>query len=152
MAVLRTGGCTCGAVRYTFAADKAFKPYACHCSDCHSRSGSAFTVQMFVPREDFVVSGELAEGINPLPSGTIALQYSCAKCLTRIYGDNPAFPFVTLRAGTLDDSQGLIPAVHLWTSSKQSWVVIPQDVPSYSTQPENALEWVMPLAPPQSAA
>lgn len=139
-------------MRYTIDADRAFKPYACHCKECQSRSGSAFVVQMLIPSEFLKIEGELLEGTNFTPKGAEVRQYACPKCLTRIYGANLSRPgLVTLRAGTLDDSHTLVPATHIWTQSKQPWVVIPDDVPSYETQPENPLEWVMPLAPPQQS-
>ena len=35
-----TGGCVCGAVRYTLKEGFRFLPYACHCSECQARTGS----------------------------------------------------------------------------------------------------------------
>jgi hypothetical protein len=35
---------------------------------------------------------------------------------------------VLLHAGTLDDSHSIVPAVHAFTSRKQSWVKLPDDV------------------------
>jgi hypothetical protein len=42
---------------------------------------------------------------------------------------------VSVKPGTLDDTSWLRPAVHLWTASKQPWVVIPEGVERYQTQP-----------------
>src|SRR3546814_14775313 len=39
-----TGGCFCGAVRYVLEEGFRFRPYACHCTDCQSRTGSAFKI------------------------------------------------------------------------------------------------------------
>lgn len=145
------GGCACGAVRYSAEQARMFKPYACHCSDCQTRSGGAFTVQIIVPPEALAIEGELIEGRSINPSGAEVRQYACKHCLTRIYGANLSRPgTVILRAGTLDASQAPVSAVHLWTRSKQAWVVIPEDVPSYPTQPENAMDWIAPLVPLQS--
>ena len=43
------GGCRCGAVRYKLALDTLPLTYACHCLDCQTWSGSAFSQQTFVP-------------------------------------------------------------------------------------------------------
>ena len=43
------GGCRCGAVRYTLALDDLPLTYACHCTDCQTWSGSAFSQQVLVP-------------------------------------------------------------------------------------------------------
>ena len=40
-----------------------------------------------------------------------------------------------VKAGTLDDTSGLVPQVHLWTRRKQPWVVIPEGAECYETQP-----------------
>jgi hypothetical protein len=37
-----------------------------------------------------------------------------------------------IRAGTLDRSNDLSVTAHIWTNSKQSWVTIPEGVPSWS--------------------
>ena len=44
-----TGGCRCGAVRYTLAVDALPKAYACHCHQCQKWTGSAFSLQALVP-------------------------------------------------------------------------------------------------------
>jgi len=43
----------------------------------------------------------------------------------------------------LDDTSWLVPTIHFWTRSKQSWVVIPDGVTRYETQPA-ALAWTSP--------
>ena len=55
------GGCACGKVRYVLRDTGGMQPYACHCRDCQTRSGSAFTVQMFVPKDSLKIDGYLAE-------------------------------------------------------------------------------------------
>jgi hypothetical protein len=42
---------------------------------------------------------------------------------------------VSVKPGTLDDTRWLKPEMHLWTSSKQPWVIIPKGVEAYETQP-----------------
>ncbi len=56
------GGCRCGAVRYTVKADKLPNTYACHCLDCQTWSGSAFSLQFIVPED--ALDGEPASRIS----------------------------------------------------------------------------------------
>jgi len=49
MAPPYTGGCVCGATRYRLTAEP-LTLYACHCTDCQKRSGSAFGLSMWVHR------------------------------------------------------------------------------------------------------
>lgn len=142
------GGCLCGAVRYTLAGNVRFNAYACHCTDCQTRSGSAFGIQLGAMLVDLTVTGDLVEGHYSQPSGARATIVACAKCLTRIYAANDQRPgFVNLRAGILDNSREAVPAFHLWVTSKQAWIVIPDDVPSLATQPASPDEWLTLLAP-----
>ncbi len=45
-----TGGCACGAIRYEITA-MPYLLYACHCTECQRRSGSAFALNMPVATE-----------------------------------------------------------------------------------------------------
>jgi hypothetical protein len=143
-----TGGCLCGKVRYQVVQTMRFQSYACHCTDCQTRSGSSFGIQQSVLAADLTVQGELLRGEHVQPSGAVAGIFACKACLTRIYTDNDRRPgIVNLRAGTLDNSGSLVPAAHLWVKSKQPWVVIPEDAIVLDTQPEDQAGWVAILRP-----
>ena len=143
MAEVLTGGCLCGAVRYTVTQTMRFRSYACHCTDCQTRSGSAFGIQQSVLTGDLQVEGELLRGEHVQPSGAAAGIYACKACLTRIYTDNDRRPGIAnLRAGTLDNSRDMVPAAHLWVSSKLPWVAIPDDAIALDRQPEDQAGWL----------
>lgn len=138
-----TGGCLCGKVRYRVEQTMRFQSYACHCTDCQTRSGSAFGIQLAVLAQDMSLEGELLRGEHVQPSGAVAGIFACKVCLTRIYTDNDRRPgIVNLRAGTLDDSAALVPASHLWVSSKLRWVVIPEDAMVMEGQPQDYAGWL----------
>ena len=65
------GGCTCGAVRYSVKPGFRFKLYACHCTDCQTRTGSAFGLQLAVFPADISVSGDTTCGEYSAPSGAL---------------------------------------------------------------------------------
>jgi hypothetical protein len=54
---------------------------------------------------------------------------------------------LVMRAGTLDDSQHIIPKFHLWVRSKQFWVTIPAAAIRFDTQIETPAEWMQLLLP-----
>ena len=54
---------------------------------------------------------------------------------------------VTIRAGTLDDSKRIVPKFHLWISSKQPWVTVPDGVVALDQQPASTEEWMRLLSP-----
>ena len=143
-----TGGCLCGQARYTVRTTMRFQTYACHCKDCQTRTGSAFGLQLAVLAGDLTIDGEVIEGSHVQPSGATARIIACCQCPTRLYTTNDRRPrIVNLRAGTLDNSTSLVPGFHLWVSSKQPWIVIPDDVPALETQPRDPAEWQRLLRP-----
>lgn len=128
------GGCRCGAVRYRIALDKLPNVYACHCLDCQTWSGSAFSLQFFVPEDALEVIGTPYLYERPSDDGErISRQRGCATCITRVYNTNTRRPgFAVVRAGTLDASDVLSIVAHIWTKRKLAGIDIPKDVPSWS--------------------
>lgn len=121
------GGCRCGAVRYTLALEDLPLTYACHCTDCQTWSGSAFSQQVLVPEQALAVTGPITVFELTSPSGRVSRQRMCEVCHTRIFNTNSARPGVAvIRAGTLDRSNELVVTAHIWTRSKQSWFELPE--------------------------
>jgi hypothetical protein len=127
------GACRCGAVRYTLALDALPRTYACHCRDCQTWTGSAFSQQTFVPEAALDASGPLDVYALTTPSGNTSLQRMCAVCHTRIYNTTTARPgVVVVRAGTLERSDELEVVAHIWVKRKQPWLQLPEAVPAWS--------------------
>ena len=126
------GGCRCGAVRYKLALDALPPTYACHCLDCQTWSGSAFSQQTFVPEAALAVTGAVVVYEFTTPSGNTSTQRMCAVCHARIYNTNSARPSVAVvRAGTLDRSSGLRVVAHIWVKRKQPWLTLEDGVPTW---------------------
>jgi hypothetical protein len=131
-----TGGCQCGNIRYEVAGTPK-QLVVCHCSDCQRQSGSAFGMTLAVDEADFrLVRGELRTFTTKSDMGRKKLGAFCPDCGTRIY-HKPEWRkgSVSVKPGTLDDTRGLTPDVHLWTRSKQAWVTVPEGVTAYEKQP-----------------
>lgn len=137
------GGCGCGQVRFTINAPQTPVVYACHCTDCQTQSGSAFALQMPVFEAMLSVTGELISGERTQPSGAIGKIFACSKCLVRIYSKNSTRAgMATIKAGTLDDGQQIVPKFHLWTRSKQAWITLQEDAVTLNEQPASTEEWM----------
>lgn len=138
-----TGGCLCRAVRYTLHEGFRLNAYACHCTDCQSRTGSAFSEHMLFALADLEIDGEIDVGEFDQPSGAHSRIYGCARCKARIYAVNSTTEgMASLRCGTLDDSSSFVPAAHVWVKSKQRWIVLPADARTLEEQPRSAAEWM----------
>jgi len=128
------GGCRCGRIRYRVATAKLPNAYACHCRDCQTWSGSAFSLQFIVPEADLKVDGEPSIfEITSADGARVSRQRACPTCFTRVHNTNTARPgLAVVRAGTLDRSDELKIVAHIWTKRKMKGIDIPADVPSWS--------------------
>ena len=133
----RTGGCSCGLVRYTFTGEPR-QLIACHCTQCQRRYSTAFGMSLFLDIDALnITQGELKEYVRTADSGRAVVLGFCPECGTQIYA-KPKWraDTIVIKAGTLDDTKQLKPDLHIWTSSKQDWVIIPEGVPAYPQQPD----------------
>lgn len=126
------GGCTCGAVRYRLNAKPLFV-HCCHCSWCQRESGSAFAVNAMIEASQVaVLKGTPAQKKLPSASGKGQVFWRCPDCGVAVWsnyaGAGPAIHFI--RVGTLDDPSRAPPDIHIYTSTKQPWVGLPDSVPA----------------------
>jgi hypothetical protein len=135
---LQTGGCHCRALRYAIS-QPPLGVYVCHCTDCQSLSGAAFAMGVVIPAAAFTFTGSPRLVRRVLGSGTISTRWICPECGVWICGgsklDAVAPEKRVVRGGTLDDTSWLKPTTHYWTRSAQPWVIFPQGVTIYETQP-----------------
>jgi hypothetical protein len=137
MALILEGGCRCGLVRYQAQVDRLPNVYACHCRDCQTWSGSAFSLQFLLPEDRLRLLGEpqIYERTSP-ESGRTSRQRGCAVCFTRVFNSNSVRPgLIAVRAGSLDRSDELRVVAHIWTRRKMAGIVIPEGVPSWPETP-----------------
>ena len=127
------GGCSCGQVRYRVTERPLFVN-CCHCTWCQRQSGSAFAINAMIESDQIKLLAGTPEGIEvPTPSGKGQTIMRCPNCKIAVWGhyggagDNLAF----LRVGSLDDATVLEPDVHIYTSTKQPWVTLPEGKPSF---------------------
>ena len=144
-----TGGCTCRAVRYRLERPPLFVN-CCHCRYCQRETGAAFAINASIETGAITSLGAAPEAVDiPTESGKGQRIMRCPKCRIAVWGHylaiGEAISFV--RVGTLDDPDRLPPDLHLFTESKQPWVVLPKTTRAveryYNRQkywPESSLE------------
>src|SRR4051794_35664527 len=135
-----TGGCSCGTIRYEIASFPLLL-YTCNCTDCQTRSGSAFALNMPVIARDFrLLQGAPKAWHSTSPRGVAVTSWFCADCGARLYGERRGRDEIAnVRAGTLDDTAWLLPVAHFFTRSisAQSWVQPAAGARCFETQPDN---------------
>jgi hypothetical protein len=136
MSDVHQGGCQCGAVRYRIDGEPVTTA-ACHCRDCQMQSGSAFGMSMILSENQFAIAkGEPKRFTKTADSGVKIDCVFCDQCGTRICHVPQGKETVNVKPGTLDDTSWFSPSVHVWTRSKQPWVVIPEGAACLETQPQ----------------
>ena len=126
------GGCSCGHIRYKLQGNP-FVVHCCHCRWCQCQTGSAFTVNALYKSTNVELLNGVPQRISmPSPSGNGQTIARCPKCEVAVWsnyfmgGIKEGIRFI--RVGTLDCPDLLPPDVHIFTKSKQPWVIIPSDV------------------------
>jgi len=126
------GGCTCRFVRYRMATKPLFV-HCCHCRWCQRESGASFALNAMIEADRVqLLQGEIEIVDTPSNSGKGQKVSRCPRCRIAVWsnyaGGGDAIRFV--RVGTLDAPDLLPPDVHIFTASKQPWVVLPPDTPA----------------------
>ncbi len=90
---------------------------------------------------DFAITDGKPELITmTLDSGAEFGSYACPSCRTYLFHTHSGYAGIIMpTAGTLDDTSWVVPKAHIYTKSKQSWVQIPEDIPTFTEmyEPEN---------------
>jgi hypothetical protein len=137
------GGCTCRHVRYRMATHPLFV-HCCHCRWCQRETGASFALNAMIESDRLELThGDVDIVATPSNSGKGQKIVRCPKCRVAVWsyyaGAGDALSFV--RVGTLDEPDRLPPDIHIFTASKQPWVVIPAGVPAVPEYYKAAERW-----------
>ena len=126
------GGCTCRFVRYRLKTPPLWVN-CCHCTWCQRETGSAFAINALIEADRVeVTAGEVDVVNTPSNSGKGQKIARCPRCRVALWsnyagaGDKVRF----VRVGTLDDPARCPPNIHIFTTTKQPWVVLPPGLPA----------------------
>ncbi len=143
------GGCDCRHIRYRMQTAPLFV-HCCHCRWCQRETGTAFALNALIETDRVSPLGAEPELIDtPSQSGRGQKIARCPHCRIAVWSHYAgAGPFVRfVRVGTLDAPDNLHPDIHIFTSSKQPWVILPPDTPAMSEYYDAQQYW-----PPESLA
>jgi hypothetical protein len=107
--------------------------HCCHCRWCQRESGAAFALNAMIEADRVaLLEGEVEVVVTPSASGKGQRISRCPRCRVALWsnyaGAGDAIHFV--RVGTLDEPDRLSPDVHIFTASKQPWVVLAPHIPA----------------------
>jgi hypothetical protein len=117
-----SGGCACGAVRYT-CTERPLAQLICHCRDCQRASGSAFAACLIFPSDRLQFTGRQPKSYSVTSnSGRTMRRLYCAECGSPLGITRPETPLVQfVQAGSLDDPSIFSPTCEVWVSRANSW-------------------------------
>ncbi len=127
------GGCTCGEVRYRLTRSPMVV-HCCHCRWCQRETGTAFALNAMIETSCVsLLSGQPELVETPSNSGNGQQIARCPNCHIAVWshyaGAGALLCFI--RVGTLDNPDAFPPDIHIYTASKQPWVILPPDKPAF---------------------
>jgi hypothetical protein len=137
------GGCDCRGVRYRMLTPPLFV-HCCHCRWCQRETGASFALNAMIESDRVeLIAGDVDLVDTPSNSGKGQRIARCPRCRIALWshysGAGDAVKFV--RVGTLDDPDRLPPDIHIFTASKQPWVVLPEGTPAVEEYYDRAKHW-----------
>jgi hypothetical protein len=143
------GGCACGGIRYRATRDPMIV-HGCHCRWCQRETGSALAINALIESDALtVLKGTPALSTIPSQSGKGQTLARCPDCGVTLWSHYAGLGRVLafLRVGTLDDPDAFPPDIHIYTASKQPWLILPEDRPAFAEYYRRSAVW-----PPASVA
>lgn len=135
------GGCTCRQVRYRMTSNPLIV-HCCHCRWCQRETGSAFVINAMIEADRVaLLTGEVEIIDTPSDSGNGQRISRCPICHVAVWSNYSSDAIHCVRVGTLDEPDRLPPDIHIYTASKQPWVVLPPDIPVVEEYYETADMW-----------
>ncbi len=107
--------------------------HCCHCRWCQRESGASFALNAVIEADRvLLLQGEPQLVNTPSLSGKGQKVARCPACRIALWsnyaGGGDLVRFV--RVGTLDEPDRLPPDIHIYTESKQPWVVLGPETPA----------------------
>jgi len=141
------GKCTCGEVRYRMTSRPMFV-HCCHCTWCQRETGTAFALNALIETDRVeLIAGEPEVVDTPSNSGKGQKITRCPRCRIALWSNYGGAGDVVrfIRVGTLIDAGRFPPDIHIFTSTKQPWVVIPPGMTAVAEYYDSKQLW-----PPES--
>lgn len=118
--------------------------HCCHCTWCQRETGTAFALNAMIEADRVeLLRGEVEVVTTPSLSGKGQKISRCPTCRVALWsnyaGAGDAVRFV--RVGTLDEAGRFPPDIHIFTSTKLPWVVLPQGAPAVAEFYRTSERW-----------
>lgn len=135
-AILFTGGCQCGAVRYALHG-ALNKPSICHCRMCQKAFGAFYAPLAGVPLSAF----ELTRGALAIFKSSDAVERGfCRDCGTPLSFRNLSEDEMNVSIGSLDDPSVAKPIIQYGMEGRIDWLDELDSLPGFVTEDDGSRE------------
>lgn len=125
---VHTGGCLCGAVRYSARAPLG-NATICHCDMCRKAAGAPWMAFVVVTRDQVEFTGEPRALYR---SSAIASRGFCGRCGTALTWEGDKHPdMVDIAIATLDEPARVPPTDQIFAAEAIGWAQDLSTLPSY---------------------
>ena len=121
-----TGGCLCGAVRYAVRHGALRPVVACHCTQCRRITGH-YLAATAARRRNFRMIED--SGLKWYDSSGEARRGFCGNCGSTLFWEPRGRDYLSIAAGSLDDSSSLTTVCHIFVADKGGYYQIESGVP-----------------------
>jgi hypothetical protein len=130
--MMLTGGCHCGKVRFSFAAE-GVRHALCHCGDCRRHAGAPVVGWALVPKASLKVEGD----VSTYASSENGRRQFCPVCGTSLFYRNDAiFPdHIDVQSATLDEPAALPPEAQIQVAERIDWMKTAHELPEFERYP-----------------
>jgi len=130
-----TGGCACGAIRYSVAGE----PVAmvdCQCRQCQRDSGTGHQSHLTFVGAAVETSGQASHWQTVGDGGTRKSRAFCPTCGAPVYLTFPDMAEIFIpTAASLDDPSRYRPQIVTWTSAGYAWDHLDPAIPRFDKMP-----------------
>lgn len=127
MTAVHTGGCLCGAVRFSTSGRLRGVVY-CHCSQCRRQSGHFYAATSVADSQLAVEGGD---NVTWFRSSEQAQRGFCRICGSALFWKHDDSTETSLLAGAFDTSDGLAGEVHIFVADKGGYYTLDDGLPRY---------------------
>lgn len=130
-----SGKCLCGMVSYKSHVEPVLI-LNCHCEDCRRSTGAVYGTNVMVAEDQLEIHGELSTFKHKAKSGNVMTKRFCPNCGTLMFGNSSGRTnVVSVRAGTIDQTDIINPAMNVFVDSKVSSTPMHDTLPQASEMP-----------------
>ncbi len=129
---MATGGCHCGAIRYSVEGDAAHAAL-CHCRDCTKSAGAQMVGWALFPHEAVTMAGEP----KVYASSGAGRRHFCGTCGSGLfYTSETVFPGqIDVQIATLDDPDAYPATAHIQVADDPAWMAGVDALPRFERYP-----------------